>query len=202
MSRQGNSIKLFDMQKKAFVDAMLYDQISEKNIDDFENSWLPLFESSKGKLRKKGLFIEDANWDWNIQVATRESILAYQTFAIEANDMTQGMMIIESVQHTSQIEKLKPLIYIEYLATAPWNRKMVVENPRFRLTGSLLLAQAIGESLEKGFKGRIGLHSLPKAEAWYEYLGLTNFGIDTDKKLPYLELDKKTASHLLKKIHT
>jgi hypothetical protein len=43
MNREGHSIKLYDKQKKTFVDAAIYNEIIDKNIDDFQYHWLLLF---------------------------------------------------------------------------------------------------------------------------------------------------------------
>jgi hypothetical protein len=38
MNREGHSIKFYDKQKNSLVDVMIYNQITEKDIDDYENS--------------------------------------------------------------------------------------------------------------------------------------------------------------------
>jgi len=195
MSRQSHSIKLIDKNTGDFVDAVIYRGISEKNIDDWQNFWIPQFESSRSKLKKSG--VEDSHWDWNLKTTEIEGQLAYDSFAIEADEKTQGMMIINNATHFSKIEKSKPLMYIEYIATAPWNRKILVSDPEYGAVGKILFYQAIGESIIKKFEGRIGLHSLPLAFDWYKHLGMTDFGKDDIKKMHYLELDKKTALKLI-----
>ena len=201
MSRESHKIKLLDINNSKFVDAILYSSIESHNIDDFVDKWLPIFNNSRTRLKKQGIIIEDAHWDWNYKVATRQRILAYEQFVIEIESETQGMMIINTTNYTSRIEKGKPLVYIEYLTVAPWNRKAIVSNPKYKLVGSLLFYQAIGESIDKGFEGRIGLHSLPGAVGWYIYLGLIDFGLDESKKMKYFELEKGTAVELLNKLN-
>ena len=201
MSREFHKIKLLDVRNLKYVDAILYNSIEPHNIDDFVDKWLPIFNSSRNRLKRQGIIIEDAHWDWNYKVAIRQGILAYEQFVIEVESETQGMMIINTTNYTSRIEKSKPLVYIEYLAVAPWNRKIIVSNPKYKLVGSLLFFQAIGESIDKGFEGRIGLHSLPGAVDWYIYLGLTEFELDESKKMKYFELKKEIAVNLLSKLN-
>lgn len=197
MKRESYSIKLLHKKTDELVEAIMYKGIDERNIDDFQNYWLPKFETARSRLKTYNN-VEDAHWDWNIKATKIEGQLAYDSFVIEADNMTQGMMIINNATHFSRIEKGKPLIYIEYIATAPWNRKILEEEPKFGAIGKLLFYQAIGESMDKNFEGRIGLHSLPSAFNWYIHLGMKDFGKDVNKKMSYLELDKKTAKKLLK----
>lgn len=58
-------------------------------------------------------------------------------------------------------------IYVDYLESAPWNLKNGVEPPRFLGVGTVLLIEAVRMSADAGFEGRVGLHSLPQAEAFY-----------------------------------
>jgi len=58
-------------------------------------------------------------------------------------------------------EKGKPLIYVRYLETAPWNIRILKPNPRYGGVGSRLIRAAVELSIDEGYKGRIGLHSLP-----------------------------------------
>jgi hypothetical protein len=122
--------------------------------------------------------------------------LSNKSFAIECNGDTQGLMIV-SLLKLSRIEatKGKPLVYIDFLETAPWNRDSLAE-PRFRGVGSVMLAVAIQLSLDEGFHGRIGLHSLPQSEAWYSKRGMTNFGPDPHypHNLTYFEMMESQAS--------
>ncbi len=64
------------------------------------------------------------------------------------------------------------MIYIDYLETAPWNQGGLVGRPRYGGIGTVMLAAAIRLSLNEGFFGRIGLHSLPQSEEFYKASGL------------------------------
>jgi len=198
--RECYSIKVYDKMADELVDAFICCGIIKKNLDDYEHKWLPMFEKARPKLKKAGVCIEDANWDWNIKATVTEGLLAYDQFVIEVNGETQGMMIIETAKKTSKLQTGKPIVYIEYLASAPWNRKAILETPKYGLVGKMLFSQAIGESVEKGFNGRVGLHSLPGAYRWYEHQGLTKFKLEQDNSLHYFELDEMTALKLLSKI--
>jgi hypothetical protein len=74
---------------------------------------------------------------------------------------------------------LRPIIYVEYLENAPWNQYQPDTPPRFQGVGSLLVEAAIAQSRADGFKGRIGLHSLPQSVGFYvKHCGMTDLGAD------------------------
>jgi hypothetical protein len=99
-------------------------------------------------------------------VAEVHRLLSYPTLAIECEADTQGLMMLQTDGQFAQCEgnRGKPLVYAVFLATAPWNLGVIVARPRFRGVGSVLLRAAVQLSLDLGFKGRIGLHSLPQAD--------------------------------------
>ena len=62
--------------------------------------------------------------------------------------------------------------------------------PKFRGCGYVLITEAIRLSRQRGYNGRIGLHSLPQAEDFYRRkCGMTDLGEDTNYEgLHYLEM--------------
>ncbi len=61
--------------------------------------------------------------------------------------------------------------------------------PRLRGVGSALITAAVALSDDEGFKGRLGLHSLPQADAFYRKIGMTDLGQDTAyQNLRYFEM--------------
>jgi hypothetical protein len=94
-------------------------------------------------------------------------------------------------------------IYIEYLATAPWNRKnengqrIDTRHSRVAPVGRRLVEVAIELSTQLGFEGRMGWHSKPGAESWYKdtFPGLFDFGVDDDggDGLLYFEISREIA---------
>lgn len=80
-----------------------------------------------------------------------------------------------------------------------WSKKA----PELRLLessgfGVVLFWRAILQSLDEGFKGRVGLHSLPKAENFYRKCGMVEVGYDAAKQgLMYFELTQEGAEKFL-----
>lgn len=102
----------------------------------------------------------------------------------------------------SVLRQAAHLVYVEYLETAPWNRKELVDgDSRLSGCGSIMLRAAIELSRAEGFHGRIGLHSLPQANGFYaNQVGMTDLGIDKDyQNLRYFEMTEKQAGEYLEK---
>lgn len=92
-----------------------------------------------------------------------------------------GMMLVLTAGKFCRIEsqKGKPLVYVDYLATAPWNSADVVAEPTYAGVGKVLIRSAIQLSVEEELQGRIGLHSLPQAESYYrDNCKMTDLGQD------------------------
>jgi hypothetical protein len=84
-------------------------------------------------------------------------------------------------------QKGKPVIYVDYIETAPWNVKFLMKalgkKPQFGSVGTRLIEAAVRKSIEEGFKGRVTLHSLPGAERFYlDVCGMTALERDPDKE--------------------
>ena len=61
-----------------------------------------------------------------------------------------------------------------------------------------MMTAAVELSLEEGFKGRVGLHSLPQAETFYEKHGMIDLGPDAGvQNLRYYEMTSDVAQTLL-----
>jgi hypothetical protein len=113
----------------------------------------------------------------------------------------QGLMM---VAHSPYLARLAPdaggpLVYIDYLESAPWNIRPLAESPRYGAVGMRLLWAAVEVSVAEGFAGRVGLHSLPQAEPFYEQAcGMTNLGVDPDyESLNYFEFTRGGAEVFL-----
>lgn len=128
------------------------------------------------------------NWDYKLRLATNED--RFEAYVVEVDEITQGVMLIETQWHRSQIDSSsRPrLVYVEYLSTAPWNRRFIEDPPDFMGIGRALMAFSRRRSAELGYDGRVGLHALPIAEGFYHQLQMPDYGPDPDKDgLVYFE---------------
>lgn len=138
----------------------------------------------------------DWNWDYKLRLAANDD--RFEAYVVEQEEIVQGVVLIETQWRRSQLiyggapslENRSRLVYVEYLASAPWNRRALEDPPFFAGIGSALLSFARQRSLDMGYGGRVGLHSLPDAEAFYHRCDMPDYGPDPDKDgLVYFEYD-------------
>lgn len=194
---------LFDTHAGEAVPAVLIDGITEAHLDDVEATWQPARVQGLHRLYQAGVpprdWPESRHWDWRRKQAEVRGILAYRGFCIVCEGRVQGLMQVM----TTQVCRLpgqrgKPLVYIDYLESAPWNQHGFSARPRFKGVGTVMLRAAVQLSLDEGFRGRIGLHSLPQSEAYYGRTGLRSLGPDLSKQgLMYFEMAPQQASDFL-----
>ena len=151
-------------------------------FSDYEEHWQPLLEN---------LQEDDKYWDWAFKKRISLQDDNFEGYALECEEMTQGLMMLETQWHRSQIEESDRIVYIENLATAPWNR-INSEIPRiYSGTGKALLCFARQRSIELGYDGRVSLHALPNAVRFYESQNMPNYGTDPEKdNLDYFEYNQ------------
>ena len=179
------------------VEAVLIDGVSRDELVQVHIDWQPhRIEALKRAAEGRGKWPEHWHWDWS-QKAEKLKFLAYQCFGVELDGQMQGLMMLSTISRRARIpsEKGKPVLYIEYIESAPWNVRDLTETPRFSGVGVALLEAAIQTSIEEGMSGRIGLHSLPQAEPFYRRY-MEDLGIDANnsEELRYFEMTPVQAS--------
>jgi hypothetical protein len=140
------------------------------------------------------------HWDWGSKVP-RLDLLGYRGVGVECDGELQGLMLLSTANHAARLapEMDHPLVYVDYVESAPWNVSPLAETPRFGGVGQRLIWAAVRASVEEGFHGRLGLHSLPQAEDFYEQkCGMVRVGADPDyESLTYFELTRERAAVIL-----
>lgn len=173
------------------VPARLHDSILPGHLDDHERLWKPLVTAEAE---------EHGHWDWRRKCDHFAPQLSYQSFALECEGEAQGLMIVNTIKRCRVPEQAnKHLVYVEYLEAAPWNRRDVEGRVRYKGVGPVLIAAAVQLSIDEGNHGRIGLHSLPQADAFYrEKCGMTDLGPDPDyHRLRYFEMTEGRAADFM-----
>jgi len=202
-----SGVYLLDNQASTVVEAELWDAITEKNLADWEADWVPhIFEIMKS-LKKKGverrLWPQSRHWHWSDKVKAIEGKLSNQCFSIVCDSNTQAMMITDLARR-SQLgdQRHNHLVYVDYLEVAPWNRgELIGCSLKYSGAGSILIRAAIELSKQEGFRGRIGLHSLPQANDFYaNRVGMTDLGSDEKYGgLRYFEMTQEQADKFVMK---
>jgi len=183
------------------VEASLFDDISDRHLGLWGDTWEGAMEAHcRG--RKAGEQPEDHHWDWKVKAEAWRPVLGYHSFALVCDGGLQGLMWVcdfRSARIPAQFGK--PLVYVEFLASAPWNRPEIQTPPRYRGVGTVMVGAAVELSRELGYRGRIGLHSLPRAEPFYrEACQMTELGYDAaDEGLMYYETTDKQADWFRRK---
>ncbi|WP_316872139.1 GNAT family N-acetyltransferase [Ralstonia mannitolilytica] len=191
------------MADGSFVEALLHERIDASDALAVDDVWLAHMAAEKQRAAAAGRPIpplEHEHWQWAAKVKESSHLLSCPTLAVEYDGQMQGLMLLTTDGHFGKLpsETGKPIVYIRYLAVAPWNLRGMAEPPRFSGVGLIMLHAAIQLSLDAEFKGRIGLHSLPKAEGFYERQGFHCLGVDPAKEnLKYYELSPQAASEFI-----
>lgn len=201
-------VHLFNVERNKSEEAELWDALTKQQVADWEEAWAPALSEAIQHLRQAGdagyHFPQSSHWNWRKKIEALQGLLAYQGFSIVCNDLTQGMMIVNTTSQRCRVDDQKGqhLVYVAFVENAPWNRAELFSPPRYRGVGSILIRAAImlSESLE--FRGRIGLHSLPQADRFYaDTCGMTNLGADPDNHdMCYFEMTPEQAQAFVTKV--
>lgn len=187
-------VLILEAASKKEVEGFLIVDMDRESVVAAQQAFTQFHSQSGGKP-------EHAHWDWNRKFQlTIDYSLTYRMLGIECGGQIQGLMLI-AVGKDCRIKSQegKNLVYIDYLSAAPWNSKATTATPKYKLVGKVLLQAAIEISEDEGFKGRIGLHSLPQSETWYVNCGMTDLGKDADyQNLRYFEMTPEQAAAFTK----
>ncbi|WP_077374449.1 hypothetical protein [Mesorhizobium prunaredense] len=197
-----HSVFLKDKQTGQVVAAELIETIDESHLRCVETEWMPILFKRVQQLIGQGQPRQDWpqswHWNWRAKMDRINGLLAFRTLALVCEGRTQGLMQINTAKNVCRLPEQvgKHLAYVDYVETAPWNRSTVVPQPRFGGVGVVMIRAAIEVSQEEGFRGRIGLHSLPQSAGFYERAcGMSDLGIDgTKENLRYFEMTSEHAA--------
>ena len=193
--------------------------LDDLHLSSFRQDWMPQLQATVSEVRAqctnqygvldKPTFIaelgnrniQDGHWQWDKKWNALHVDLSKVFFAVECDSAAQALMIVDNSKYQCRHDDQSGsgLIYIEFVAVAPWNRGALVENPTYAGLGKILVGTAVSLSIEEEFAGRIGLHSLPQSRGFYENVcGMIDFGPDANKEgLTYFEMSAIQASAYL-----
>ncbi|MGD0228175.1 MAG: GNAT family N-acetyltransferase [Terriglobia bacterium] len=199
-------VYLKDRQSGQLVEATLYDGMGRTEVEAAEAVWMPFLQEQLKLMKDRGVpkeqWPQHRHWDWRKKFNEIEGLLAYRMFGVECVSQMQGLMLVTTAGKACRIPSQKgmPLVYVHFLAAAPWNLPSIVKEPRFSHVGSVLIHTAIDLSMAEEVGGRIGLHSLPQADSWYASgCGMTDLGCDPAvQNLRYFEMTREQAAEFLR----
>lgn len=196
------TVLLMEESTGEVVNAELDMDIGPHDLEVLESIWGPLRREAARRLAKEhGPESVPQHWQWDWR--RKGPLLRYPTFrcmAIRYEEELHGIVLVDADRYVSQIEpdKSKPLMYVEFLEVAPWNISFGGMKRRFTPVGPRLMEAVIRFSQDEGYHGRVGLHSLPQSEQFYERCGMTKLKHDPKKEnLRYYEMTRQQAMAFL-----
>lgn len=150
--------------------------MSESHIRNMNDAWVSSFRQRYlARLRDDDSWMWCANDSYLSQTIGRAHL---NPFALISDNATLGVLLLEHETQPSRLDHHGQLVYVHYIATAPWNRGNANGPGRFRGVGTSLMIRAILISRELGCEGRLGLHSLRSSDGFYNALGFHSLGSD------------------------
>ena len=201
-------ITLLKRQGNTATPAVLVDGLKPIDLVMVEREWLPDRLAIHQELLKKSIprteWPQSLHWNWESKALQLKFIEA-TGLGITVEGKWQGVMLTKTASHVTRSpeDRGKPIVYVDYLETAPWNWRVDALGMKglFRGVGVVLFHEAVVQSIREGFNGRVGLHALPQSEGFYaNACGMTAIGKDPNKQnLSYFELSRLQAKQLLAK---
>ena len=152
----------------------LHDALRRADLELIERSWASdrariMADLLRADVARRA-WPESLHWDWS-RKASELDLLALRGFGIFCKRAWQGAMMTRTVGHRAKLveDRNKPLVYIDFLEAAPWNWRVapIGQERRLKGVGVVLMREAVSQSIDEGFHGRVGLHALPQAEQFY-----------------------------------
>lgn len=203
-----SKVHLLNMERGEPEEAELWDAITERQLADWEGEWVPELFKAIQRLNRAGVerhhWPQSRHWNWRMKTEELMGMLAWSSFSLVCDDLTQGMMIVDTTTKRCRIDSQRGrnLVYVAFVENAPWNRKDLFDAPQYRGVGTTMIRAAIAQSEELGFHGRVGLHSLPQANDFYaNTCTMTDLGADPDYEgsLRYFEMTPEQARAFITK---
>jgi GNAT superfamily N-acetyltransferase len=140
----------------------------------------------------------DHNWKWAKAVGEVRTQRWYETLAVQTADGDIQGAIQYRIDGKSFVSRDDPAVYVDGLATAPWNRAWLVGVPRFRGVGKSLLRRAAYHSYALGLNGRVNLIAFDddRTLGFYRKCGFEIVG--NDEGSPMLEIAPQAARDWLR----
>src|SRR4051794_38360306 len=81
------------------VTASVFRGLDQKNFDDFEKLWRPMLKAARARAASwddaANVDAQDSHWEWVDKALEADRIMGRDTFAIECDSQTQGLMLVD-----------------------------------------------------------------------------------------------------------
>jgi hypothetical protein len=189
-------VDLADGTTGARVRGILRNGITASDLERIEELWKPARMKAAEVLEAIGRHAEHRHWNWT----AKAPLLATDQYAglmIEYGGEPQGVLLYATAPGITKAKADAglPLLYVEFIESAPWNTRTLANRPRYKAVGTVLMHAVVAISRDRGWKGRIGLPALPQAEDFYRRIGMDRFEVDREHQgLAYFELTAESAA--------
>lgn len=131
---------------------------------------------------------EDNHWEWLNKSFYYMNKQGYDFFYFMMNDSVEGICI--TFRPKQSILSAGNIFYIDYLASAPWNRKTSLYDKKYNKIGSTMIAVVTEYlSFTHSLIPAFSLHSLPQATSYYEdILGMVADSKEDKDDLKFYEI--------------
>jgi hypothetical protein len=137
--------------------------------------------------------VQDQHWEWRTKCSIAPGTNRRVLSLLNGSEVEAAMLLLTGKTSRDPSTPL-PILYVDYVAVAPWNRRTFQNPQRFRHLGTVMIGAAVELSRALGLDGRCGLHSLPQSEGFYRRIGMRDFGLDAAySSLRYFEFDAAAA---------
>lgn len=200
-------VQIWERKSGTFVAATFYEELTVDQMAEAEAQWKPVRNAAVKQLRSSGkaesdvrAIIQHGHWDW---VKKAKNVIAmsltFRCFGIKLKDKWQGLATVDLGTHRAEVEpdRGKPIVYVEFLESAPWNLETMVDDPQYGLIGKRLVEAAIHMSIAEEFRGRVGLLALPQAEGFYEKCGMIRVESARRHGMSWFEMTQEGANEFI-----
>ncbi len=201
-------VQIWERKSEKLVAATFYEELTVDQMAEAEAQWKPVRDAgvkrqlASGKTEQEvDWILQHANWNWlNKAKDVIDMFLAIRCFGIKLEEKWQGLAMVDIGIHRAELEpdRGKPIVYVEYLESAPWNLKNMVDDPQYGLIGLRLIEAAVHMSIAEDFRGRVGLLALPQAEGFYEKCGMIRVESARQHVLSWFEMTQEAANAFIK----
>jgi hypothetical protein len=127
-------IQVFDGVTRQPVSASLLEELDETEIASADAAWRPFLYAAMTDAVERGVDIMDlpehSHWEWLGKYQSRSETSRF--FGVECDGQMQGLMAVRLDKACRlPMQQGLSLVYVDYLAAAPWNLTALVEQPRY-----------------------------------------------------------------------
>ena len=110
----------------------------------------------------------DRSWDWRAICARASNRLDSEVRGIRTSDGRIQAVTSYTIGKSSVLEPGQKAIYVDRLATAPWNRAVLVQDPQYDRCGLTLIRFVVVHSHLLGLKGRVNLTAVAHVDFYLD----------------------------------